>query len=121
MHPGYLEELQSFLLLWHVAALLAVALGAGYSVFRSARLTREVASPVRWADFYLVTFGRATRRSFWLAFFLPFLVLFAVVFVWESPFEIPKATFAVLGASVWPAIAIGPSACMTVTSPLGTC
>ena len=107
-----MQKVQAFLVAWYVAVAFTLALGGIYSAYRSATLRREPADRSRWSDFYLVTLGRTTRRGLWLGFIAPFLLIITVVFVaWESPFEIPQATFALIGASVWPAIAVGAKRC----------
>jgi uncharacterized membrane protein YhaH (DUF805 family) len=98
---------QTFLIAWYAGVAIAIAVGATYSAFRSASLSREAATRRHWSDFYLVTHGRTTRRGFWLGFVAPFLLLFTLAILWDSPVELPLAVFAVLGASVWPGIAVG--------------
>src|SRR5262249_44348098 len=51
--------------------------------------------------------GRTTRRRFWLGFVAPFLLLFILAILWDPPIAPPLTTLAVMGASVWPGIAVG--------------
>src|SRR5262245_3122631 len=104
----WVEEVQWFLISWYIAVFLSVALGAAYSALRSSRLARDAAAPRRWTDLYLVTSGRAGRRAFWLGYVVPFPLIFLAVFILE-PFSwrFPWASFAVMGASAWPGIAVG--------------
>jgi uncharacterized membrane protein YhaH (DUF805 family) len=106
-----MQKVQAFLIAWLVAFAFAIGLGATYSAFRSAHLTREAAARRHWSDFYLVTLGRTTRRDLWLGFVAPFLLLFIVALAWGSPFEFPHSMFAIIGASLWPAIAVGAKRC----------
>jgi uncharacterized membrane protein YhaH (DUF805 family) len=107
-----MQMVQAFLIAWSVAVAFALALGATYSVFRSASLRRDAAARRGWSDFYLVADGRTTRRGLWLGFVTPVLLgIILPLFLWESPFEIPVATLALIGISLWPAIAIGAKRC----------
>jgi uncharacterized membrane protein YhaH (DUF805 family) len=107
-----MQQVQAFLIAWNVAVVFALAAGATYSVFRSASLRREAAPRSDWSDFYLVAHGRATRRGLWLGFVAPAFLSFMILqFLWESPFEIPVASLSLIGAALWPAIAIGAKRC----------
>jgi uncharacterized membrane protein YhaH (DUF805 family) len=102
-----MQMAQAFLIAWYVAVAFAIVLGAAYSAFRSANLSREAAVRRHWSDFYLVAHGRTTRRGFWLGFVAPFLLLFTLAILWDPPVHLPLAMLAVVGASVWPGIAVG--------------
>jgi uncharacterized membrane protein YhaH (DUF805 family) len=108
LHPDDQQLALTAIIFWYVAVFMSIVFGASYSALRSSRLAREAATPDRWTDFYLVTFGRARRRAFWLGYALPFPLLFLAAFILE-PFSwrFPWASVAVLGASIWPGIAIG--------------